>query len=502
MKGEGRRLRSMLFVITAVLLLAGATCRAEGTAAIVETKTNENDLSIYIKDAGNALSDMTIQIGTSANAEVTQKSIEDSEFETLILIDNSLSIPKNDRSRISELLYDFIGKKGGNEKVAIGVFSRNITYLTEYTANRETLEAAIETITYQNQETYITDMLYELLTKEYAAEQKNVYQRIVLIADGIDDESLGYTTEELNQLIKEDSYPIYTIGCQTAKNNQELERLFSLSRMTNAEYFLLEETKETGTIANALSKDKQIVEVTVTPSAELLDGSKKTVKLEFSGQSLSKEIRMPQQTERQEIVSSTEEQEEIIETETEETLEEVSEEDVPQENEEELRRKAAIKFILCVIVFLMIVIFIILIIVLIRHYKKKHQKELYQTRTLMTQRERELKEALVEGSGLITGKQVVLTDVHTPSRSFRVPLQQHMIIGRNKTACQIVIDYDKTVSGRHCELYVRNGRMMIKDLQSSNGTFVNGSRIFADTELTPGSIITLGGLEMRFEQYG
>lgn len=500
MKRERNRLRNTLFALTVIVLSFGGSCRAEGTAVIMETKTNETDVSIYVKNAEGAMSDLTVQIGTSDNAAVTQMGIEDSEFETLILIDNSLSIPKSDRSRISELLYDFVGKKAGNEKVAIGVFSRNITYLTDYTANRQTLENAIEAIEYQNQETYITDMLYELLSKEYASEGKDIYGRIVLIADGIDNESLGYTTEELNQLIKKDRHPIYTIGCQTKENNQELERLFALSRLTNAEYFLLEDTEETGMIADTLSRDKQIVKVTVAPSAELMDGSIKTVKLLFSGQSLTEEVRMPQQI--QAVKEPEEEQEKLSETvvEIEEKTEEVSEEmSTSQEDEEALHKRAVQKFMLCMAVFWIVVILIILVAVLVRHYKKKQQSELSGKKNLMTQRELELKKALAEGQQI---KQIVLTDVHSPSRSFRVPAQQSIIIGRSQNVCQVVIDDNKTVSGRHCELYMKNGRVMIRDLHSSNGTFVNGNRIYTDTELMPGSIITLGNLEMRFEQYG
>ena len=505
MKTKEKSRKKVILALIIILMMCSSTCLAEEMPIIIEAVTNEADLSIYLKNAGNDLSDMTVQIGTSESEQIACQSIEESEFETLILIDNSLSIPQNVRGKISEFLKKLIDSKAGNEKVAIGVFSRNITYLADYTSDYDLLKNAAEAITYQNQETYITDMLYELLSSDYIAQPKDVYRRIIIIADGIDNESLGYTTSELDRLIEENTYPIYAVGCSTGKNNQELETFFSLSRMSGADYFLLNSDADTGAIVNVLNEDKQIVKVTVTPPAELMDGSKKTVKINLQGQSVSKEMRMPQQIEQKEIVESTESREEVIEIKEEEVEESSTEEIITQEDEEALRKSSAIKFIVCVMVFWIVVIVVCIVAILIRYFKKKRKIEKNQTQNLMVQREKELKAALVNSSALKKVEQqqpiayLVLTDVHFPERNFRVPFYRSVIIGRNKAACQIVLDYDPSVSGRHCEIYTMGSKVMIKDLQSSNGTFVNGSRVFRDTELMSGSIITMGGVEMRFE---
>lgn len=49
------------------------------------------------------------------------------------------------------------------------------------------------------------------------------------------------------------------------------------------------------------------------------------------------------------------------------------------------------------------------------------------------------------------------------------------------------------VSRRHCELYEDDGELMIKDLTSANGTYVNGEKI-RDTELSPGDLLSIGGV--------
>lgn len=503
MNGKSKHFQIGILALALLLILHCSVCLAEGTAVVMEKCTGETELSIYVKNTGGDMSGVTVQIGTSESSQVTCQKIEESEYETLILIDNSLSIPKEIRTKTSDFLQRYIENKTGNEKVAIGVFSRDITYLTDYTSDCDALKEAAENITYQDQETYITDMLYELISREYIANPKDVYRRMIIIADGIDNESLGYTADELNQLIRENTYPIYTIGCKTSKNNEELEKLFALSRLSSADYFLFDSIEDTGTVVNALNEDRQIIKVVVTPPADMMDGSKKAVRINFPGQSVSTEMKMPQQIKPQEVIETPESTEEIIQ---EESTEEISvEETTVQEEADDHHRASVFRFIVFVVVFWVIVVIAIIAVVMIRHFCKKRQMELRQTQILMTQRELELKEALADGHAMEEAGQqqpiayLVLTDTHIPGKSFRVPFNRDVVIGRSQTACQIVLDYDKSVSGRHCEIYTMGSKIMIKDLQSSNGTFVNGSRIFTDTELVSGNVITLGRLEMQFD---
>lgn len=55
-----------------------------------------------------------------------------------------------------------------------------------------------------------------------------------------------------------------------------------------------------------------------------------------------------------------------------------------------------------------------------------------------------------------------------------------------------IIFADKRISRRHCSIEVRNGEMLVTDLQSTNGTFVDGERIDVPTVLAPESELKLG----------
>jgi pSer/pThr/pTyr-binding forkhead associated (FHA) protein len=75
----------------------------------------------------------------------------------------------------------------------------------------------------------------------------------------------------------------------------------------------------------------------------------------------------------------------------------------------------------------------------------------------------------------------------TPALRF---LGEKMIVGRDPS-CDTVIDLPM-VSGRHALLTRRDSQAVIKDLGSSNGTFVNGQRIDAETPVRDGDLIGLG----------
>jgi hypothetical protein len=72
-------------------------------------------------------------------------------------------------------------------------------------------------------------------------------------------------------------------------------------------------------------------------------------------------------------------------------------------------------------------------------------------------------------------------------------------IGRN-TSNQIVLN-DNMVSRQHAQIVVLdNGEMIIKDLGSSNGTFVNGNRI-NEYQLKPGDIVKCANVFLNWQQH-
>src|SRR5215470_3548449 len=60
---------------------------------------------------------------------------------------------------------------------------------------------------------------------------------------------------------------------------------------------------------------------------------------------------------------------------------------------------------------------------------------------------------------------------------------------------------DPSVSGSHCQIIVDQSNILIKDLGSTNGTYINRSQI-REAALLPGQTIHLGGVELFFQPDG
>jgi len=68
-------------------------------------------------------------------------------------------------------------------------------------------------------------------------------------------------------------------------------------------------------------------------------------------------------------------------------------------------------------------------------------------------------------------------------------------IGRHST-CDIVLNDDKSVSGAHAVIKTVGRKSTLEDLGSTNGTFVNGTRLSPRARLRPGDRLRVGRMEM------
>ena len=77
---------------------------------------------------------------------------------------------------------------------------------------------------------------------------------------------------------------------------------------------------------------------------------------------------------------------------------------------------------------------------------------------------------------------------------------KEMTLGRDP-ACDHVLDYPM-ISSRHAKLLHKDGRVLVEDLGSVNGTFVNGQRIAAQAEVKTGDVIGLGSYTFQLTADG
>lgn len=94
-------------------------------------------------------------------------------------------------------------------------------------------------------------------------------------------------------------------------------------------------------------------------------------------------------------------------------------------------------------------------------------------------------------------KLVVLSEGLT-GRSYELKVDKTTIGRLDDNAFQIA---EPSVSSHHCEVLLKGSDVIVKDLGSTNGTFVNGEQVKEQTErlVKPGQILRLGSVEMRLE---
>jgi predicted component of type VI protein secretion system len=82
-----------------------------------------------------------------------------------------------------------------------------------------------------------------------------------------------------------------------------------------------------------------------------------------------------------------------------------------------------------------------------------------------------------------------------------VKLQDGVTTAGRQDECQLRIKSSQ-VSRKHCQLFEKHGMLLVKDLGSSNGTFVNGKKIEGQRVMEPGDELGIGPIVFRIEKIG
>lgn len=513
MKKEITRWKKILTLSLVLLSLSAQTAVAAEPGAVFSMDTQDETIILYVQDPGEAYS-VSCQIGNVSCEQINSQPISGQEIpvKTTLLLDNSLSVSPNYRPLILEILDALVANRMEGETFTIAVFSDKLTYLQQDCSDYVQLKQTIDGITYEDQETYLTDVLYDLLMEQNKAED-TALRRFVIVSDGVDNKSIGYTKEELYDLLKVHPYPIYTLGCtykgRNGDNSEALKNMFALSRQTQGASWLLDEVKDPMDVALGVAESNELLRVVVTPPPALCDGSSKGVKLTFEsgGQFYSSSVvmDMPFGTAVPEAAQTTAEEETEKMPAAEETVAAAGGHN----------KKAGLYMILTAAA---VLVAVVILVILIRIFRKREKEERFEAAPPETEdfavSDRDPGDAAVHTEALraceeelttyVWGNEsalhvLILSDQTNPARSFEVPLKEKIVIGRSKKDCQIVLDYDKSVSGRHCEIFVKNERFFVKDLNSTNMTFLNGIQVLTETELYSGCSLTLGRLKMKVE---
>jgi len=514
-----------------LLGLVNSVCAA-GSAKIVEVKPVADRFLVFVKDPGQ-VSGVSAALGKTACDSVQFQTVQEAgaSVKTLILIDNSLSIPEESRAEAASALLDLIAARKGNEFFALGTISDHVTILQDFTDDYTQLRNTMTALSYEYQDTYLTDALYDYLIENPFSESIQSFDRILLISDGVDNKSVGYTKDELLSLLQETPLPIYTVGVDTSSGggkNEELENMFALARASGGETFLLNDPENPLELTAVLEKDwnNLIVAVQVPEAAQ--DGSLQTLSLHLEcedGESTAiayDRLRMPLLVSKPEPEPEPEpgpepEPEPVPEPEPEPEPESEPEPE-PEPEPENDTKQILLLAILAAVLAVLAVLFVLL-------WKKKgkasdngqeakkdqdgppadeHRLEDDLDGTLTISGGRKMVEDLEEDPEKTVGLwnpnicRITLTDIHSPEKYYQKSIDASLSIGFSPQA-DFCIDYDRTVSRQQCEIIREDRELYLVNHSRSNITQLNGYDVTSKVPLPNGGVITMGNVEMRVQ---
>ena len=254
---KGLAVASLVIIMIFQVVLAAAE-----PGKVLSFGTEDKNIILYIQEPGEEY-EIQCQIGTREAEALRSYPIteEETPIETIILLDNSLSVIEKYRPTIHTILSELAANRMVGELFTVATFSEEVHYLIKDCSDYAQIKKIINDISYNNQETYLTDILYDMLT-EINAENNTILKRIVIISDGVDNKSIGYTKEELYSLLEKTPYPIYTIGCTYHDNQEQLKMLENLGikRVVLAREIPIEEINEYETNMEIEAFGMEIVE--------------------------------------------------------------------------------------------------------------------------------------------------------------------------------------------------------------------------------------------------
>ena len=79
-----------------------------------------------------------------------------------------------------------------------------------------------------------------------------------------------------------------------------------------------------------------------------------------------------------------------------------------------------------------------------------------------------------------------------------IPITGTLLVGRGVGLVDVVLDHP-TICLRHAKLMVKNGQVVVADLRSTYGTFVDGERVLRERAITRGSRVAIGPYNFVFD---
>ncbi|MBR3569808.1 MAG: FHA domain-containing protein [Oscillibacter sp.] len=491
-----RLLRAIPAPLALILLLTPAA-RAASEPRILQWSLNPDDyaLTVYVRRDDADVTGISLG-GEAIPAAAIASDPGETHTLTCVLLDDSADMPPDARRRVPEFLSALFEAKAPNETFRFRTLSGSLSAEPQGAAAFADLLRRLDALTYGG---LAPEAAGEILAPD-AAHGGAGFVRIVLISagGGISPERLLFETALSN-------IPVYVIGCADAR---ALSEPYALSVRTFARYWDMDKVAASDA-ANILRWEEIPVRASLTVPEAFRTGGAQEIEAAFSdGSAVRAALTIPAQetgaTAPQETDATAPSAQEQEEDETAPSTQEQEEGATSLPPQAEATGAALADFIPTILTLAVLGAGAAAVLFLRRGKPRSADDDSPSPGGYpSTPSDNPAAFPAASGNaGLAPDSGALptlfLQDLNRPERSFEAFLDKPVTVGR-APGNNIVLDYDPTVSRRHCEIFLRGNRLWVRDLQSGIGTYVGGERAEDEAEIFPGAPLRLGYAEFKIE---
>lgn len=530
----GRGTKPVRLAVLALVLLFCCSLLPSAFAAVAEPillghRVTEDALLLYVKGVSLDAA-VQAQIGQDLADGVSVAAGSEIPIVTWLILDNSSSISEADQGKLRELAAELVAGRAHDEKFVLATADETLHVLSPETDSYNDLKTLIGEIPFADQNSYLYDALDEVLRQEQSRKEP-AFVRIAVFSDGGDDNPSGMTGEEVLDAFASAGIPVYVMGCETEGLEQALKHLYAVSRVSGGSNWSLTQTENVLDVVQALSGEELPVCITVPIPAVLQDGSVKGVQVSFDGlSSISLQANMPfgapqlpAETAQPEMSETEEPTPAVSLAPTAEPAEAPEATEAPEtakptetpaivEPADTVQKSSPLPFVAVGVAVALVLVVLVLVLVKVLGQKRRNlppdlppvaPPAPAPVRPEETQvvpgSETNLDESSTTPIGSGSRRYMLqLQDIERPEHRYEVPLLGRVSVGRSSSN-RVVLDYEPTVSGKHCEIYQEGNAFLICDLGSRNHTYVDGERVEDTAEIISGCEISLGRAKLHVE---
>lgn len=401
----------------------------------------------------------------------------------IFLIDISKSLKPQHFEQIQAALNTWVDGMREHDRAALISFGSQVKVLQDFSADKGALKQRVDKLAPSDMDTFLYQGLvqaFELGRRQDADLPKR--RVIVVLTDGIDDATGGVTKEEVFLKMSENRIPIYAIGFAmppiTLDKENGLKELGVLAR-TSGGHFLKADSMPL-TEAYALQKQRIVnsYELQLTCDACKAEGQLSRLNVTFNAgdRTLSDglDLRLLPQNKQADLDATGKSNS--------------AQKMIPEKFNYLPWAALAIALLLTLLVLLR---------VMKRRKVARESAEEADEASSESESPEKVDVGVKQGAALSAKYRLSLTVVTgaEPGKRFTLVFNDSAVIGR-ASDCDLTID-DSEVSSRHAEIKVDKGILVIKDLNSMNGTLINGVPIHTLHYLQDGDQILIGRTELR-----